>query len=51
MVVDVTALKMARKLVKLQKENPAWCAEKVNRVKEIRRRGKNSSKIIDNSIM
>ena len=51
MVVDVATLKIARKPVKLQKENPAGCAEKVNRVKKIRRREKDGLKITENSIM
>ena len=42
---------MARKPVKLQKENSAGCAGKVNRVKENRRREKNGVKITYNSIM
>ena len=32
LVVDVTTLKMARKQVKLQKENPAGCAEEKARL-------------------
>ena len=44
-------LKMARKPVKLQKENPAGCTGKVNSVKEIRRREKDGLKITDNSSM
>ena len=51
MQIDVTTIKMARKTVKLQKESPAGCVGKVNRVKEIRRREKDGLKITDNSIM
>ena len=47
-MVDVTTLKIARKPVELQKENPAGCAGEGNRVKEIRRREKNCLKITDN---
>ena len=47
LVVDVTTLQMARKPVKILKENPG----KVNRVKEIRRREKDGLMITDNSIM
>ena len=45
----LTALKMARKPVKLQKESPAGCARegKQNRLKEIRRRGNDGLKITD----
>ena len=45
LVVDLNNLKNSRKLVKLQKESPAGCAGKVNREKEIRRRGKDGLKI------
>ena len=47
-VVDVNNLKNGRKPVKLQKESPAGCTGKkrINRVKEIRIRGKNGLKII-----
>ena len=44
-MVDVKNLKNGRKPVKLQKESLAGCAGKVNRVKEIRRRGKDGLKI------
>ena len=47
----VTALKMTRKPVKLQKENPAGCVGKVNRVNEIKSRENDGLKITDNSIM
>ena len=43
-VVDVN-LKNGRKPVKLQNESPAGCIGKVNRVKEIRRKGKDGLKI------
>ena len=46
-VVDGTTLKMARKPVKLQKENALG---KVDRVKEIRRREMKGLKMTDNSI-
>ena len=42
---------MARKPVKLHKENPAGWAGEGNRVKEIRRTEKDGIKITDNSIM
>ena len=45
LVVDVNNLKYGRKPAKLQKENPAGTLGKVNSVKEIRRRGKDSLKI------
>ena len=51
LLFDVTTLKMARTPVKLQKENRAGCAGKVNRVKENRRREKDVLKITGNSIM
>ena len=45
-VVNVNNLKNGRKPVKLQKESPAGSAAgKVNKVKEIRRRGKDGLKI------
>ena len=44
-VVDVNNLKNGWKPAKLQKENPAGALGKVNRVKEIRRRGKDGLKI------
>ena len=44
-------LKMTRKPVKIQKENPADMLGKVNRVKEIRGREKEGLKITDNSII
>ena len=50
-MVDVTTLKMARKPVKLQKKIQQDAPGKVNRVKEIRRRGKDGLKITDNSVM
>ena len=40
---------MARKPVKLQKENTAVCAGKINRVKEIKRREKDGLKLTDGS--
>ena len=46
-VVDVNNLKNGRKPVKLQKD----ALGKVNRVKEISRRGKDGLKITDNNIV
>ena len=39
---DVTTLKMARKPVKLQKENPAWCAGegKQSKLNQEKRKGR-----------
>ena len=64
LLFDVTTLKMARKTMKLQKENPAeYAGEKPqsrernlfiygkNRVKEIRIREKGGLKLTDNSIL
>ena len=45
MVVVVTTLKMARKPVQIQRKVQQDALEKVNRVKEIRRRGKDGVKI------
>ena len=47
----LTTLKNGRKPVKLQKEIQQDALGKVNRVKEIRRRGKDGLKITDNSIL
>ena len=47
--MDITTLRMARKPVKSQKENPAGCAGEG--VKTNKRREKDGSKITDNSIM
>ena len=46
--VDVTTLKMARKPVKIQMKVQQDALGKVNRVKEINRRGKDGLRITDN---
>ena len=50
-MVDATTLKMAMKPVKLQSKIQQDVVGKVNRRKEIRRRGKYGLKITNNSIM